>query len=126
LTAAPRQHRRQVAILKRSVDNAEHYGWGENCDGWILAPSPDLMVIEERMLPGTGERRHVHAVARQFFYTLSSELTMELDGVDHRITPGSGIEIPPGAGHQARNDGTGDVRFLVVSSPSTRGDRLDL
>ncbi|WP_370458755.1 cupin domain-containing protein [Asaia sp. As-1742] len=57
---------------------------------------------------------------------LAGELTMELDGVSHIVTSGSGIEIPPHARHQARNESTLDVRFLVVSSPSTRGDRIDL
>jgi mannose-6-phosphate isomerase-like protein (cupin superfamily) len=84
------------------------------------------MVIEERMPAGTSERRHVHSIARQFFYVLAGELTMELEGIDHVITSGSGIEIPPRAAHQARNGSGADVRFLVVSSPSTRGDRMDL
>ncbi len=112
--------------MKRSIENAEHYVWGGNCDGWVLAPSSDMMVIEERMPAGARERRHFHSIARQFFYVLSGELTMELEGVHHSIAAGSGIEIPPQARHQARNDSTADVRFLVVSSPSTRGDRIDL
>ncbi|WP_451977542.1 cupin domain-containing protein [Azospirillum endophyticum] len=113
-------------ILKRSVENAEHYSWGDHCDGWVLAPSPDMMVIQERMPAATAERRHFHTKARQFFYVLSGELTMELEGVHHAIAAMSGIEIPPGARHQARNDSDSDVYFLVVSSPSTRGDRTDL
>jgi len=104
---------------------AEHYTWGGSCDGWILAPSPDMMVIEERMPAGTNERRHHHERARQFFYVLAGELTMELEGTVHRVEAGSGIEIVPGARHQARNDSDADVRFLVVSSPTTRGDRVD-
>ncbi|MGA1857896.1 cupin domain-containing protein [Azospirillum sp. 11R-A] len=114
------------ATVKRSVENAEHYHWGDRCDGWVLSPSPDMMVIQERMPAGTVERRHVHGKARQFFYVLSGELTMELEGTRHLITAMSGIEIPPGSRHQARNDSGADVHFLVVSSPTTRGDRTDL
>ena len=112
--------------MKRSVDNADHYCWGEGCDGWILSPSPDMMVIQERMPTGTAERRHVHTRARQFFYVLVGELLMELEGELHTITAMSGIEIPPGARHQARNESAEDVHFLVTSSPTTRGDRIDL
>lgn len=28
--------------------------------------------------------------------------------------------------HQARNDSNADVHFLVASSPTTRGDRIDI
>jgi quercetin dioxygenase-like cupin family protein len=109
-----------------SKDTADHYTWGQACDGWVLSPSPDQMVIQERMPPGTAEQRHFHTIARQFFYVLSGELTMELEGELHAVPASSGIEIAPGARHQARNDGAADVHFLVVSSPTTRGDRTDL
>lgn len=109
-----------------SKETAAHYTWGAGCDGWILSPSPDLMVIQERMPPGTAEQRHFHSKARQFFYVLTGELTMEVEGVRHGVPPMNGIEIAPGARHQARNDGETDVHFLVISSPTTRGDRTDL
>ncbi|MGQ8631029.1 cupin domain-containing protein [Agrobacterium sp. DKPNP3] len=112
--------------MKRNIDNAEHYNWGSECDGWILSPRPEMMVIQERMPPATAEKRHYHNVARQFFYVLSGELTMELDGTYHSIPSMSGIEIPPLGRHQARNDSDADVHFLVISSPTTRGDRVDL
>jgi len=57
---------------------------------------------------------------------LSGELTMELEGTRHLIPAMSGIEIPPKSRHQARNDSGADVHFLVVSSPTARGDRIDL
>jgi len=85
-----------------------------------------MMVIQERMPPGSAERRHYHSVARQFFYVLSGELTMELEGEVHRVPAMSGIEIKPQARHQARNEADSDVHFLVVSSPTTRGDRTDI
>lgn len=112
--------------MKRNTENAEHYFWGDGCEAWVLTPSPDMLVIQERMPPRTAERRHFHTKAWQFFYVLSGALTMELEGVRHLLTAMSGIEIPPGACHQARNDGGSDVHFLVASSPSTRGDRTDL
>ncbi len=112
--------------MKRNIDNAEHYGWGLGCDGWVLSPSPELMVIQERMPPRTSERRHIHSKASQFFFVLSGELTMELEGDHHLLTAMSGVEIKPGARHQARNDSDFDVHFIVASSPTTRGDRLDI
>ncbi|ARN83749.1 cupin [Methylocystis bryophila] len=105
--------------------NAQHYNWGTHCDGWVLLPRSDLMIIEERMPPGAAEIRHFHRVARQFFYVLSGTLHMELEGETQAVPAGGSMEIPPLQRHQARNDSREDVRFLVVSSPTTRGDRVD-
>jgi mannose-6-phosphate isomerase-like protein (cupin superfamily) len=51
---------------------------------------------------------------------------MELDGEDHALAAGEGIHIPAGSPHQFRNPFESAVSFLVISSPTTRGDRRDL
>jgi quercetin dioxygenase-like cupin family protein len=107
-------------------DTAQHYGWGQGCEGWILVPSSDLLIIQEKMPVGTEEHRHFHSKARQFFFVLQGQLTMELDGIVHKVPAMSGIEIAPNCPHQARNNDDMDVEFLVVSSPTTRGDRTDI
>jgi len=109
-----------------SKDNAEHYLWGDDCDGWYLVNRQDMLIIHEKMPPGTHEKRHFHSVSRQFFYVLEGTLTMELEGVKHGIKAQQGLEIPPGAKHQARNDSQLPVEFIVISHPTTRGDRSDL
>ena len=76
------------------------------------------------MPPGAHEVRHRHAYARQFFYVLSGTLTMEVDGTRHRLDARTGLELPPGAAHQAINDSNADVQFLVVSTPPSHGDRV--
>lgn len=107
-----------------SSGSAEHYVWGEVCDGWHLVKSPALSVIEERMPPGAAEQRHWHERSRQFFYVLAGELTMELDGTMHALGAGMGLEIAPGLAHQAMNRSDEDVRFIVVSQPASHGDRI--
>jgi uncharacterized cupin superfamily protein len=74
---------------------AEHYGWGDGCDGWHLLKTSGLSVIEERMPPGTSERRHRHAVSHQFFFVLAGELTAEVEGVVEVVGAGMGVEIAP-------------------------------
>jgi mannose-6-phosphate isomerase-like protein (cupin superfamily) len=103
--------------------SAEHYTWGGSCDGWHLVRSDALSVIQERMPPGTAEARHLHQAARQFFYVLAGELTMEVEQAVHRLNAGDGLEIEPGQAHQARNESGGDAHFLVVSQPPSHGDR---
>jgi quercetin dioxygenase-like cupin family protein len=107
-----------------STDNAEHYRWGEACDGWHLLAGDDLSVIEERMPPGAAEQRHRHSKSRQFFYVLEGEAVLELEGDLHPLRPGQGLHVPPGDAHQMRNESPGEVRFLVVSSPKSHGDRM--
>ncbi|WP_420144867.1 cupin domain-containing protein [Sphingobium sp.] len=106
-------------------DGAEHYVWGGVNDGWHLVKRDDLSVIEERIQPGAAEVRHYHVKARQFFYVLSGELTMEAAGTTHRLTAGQGIEIAPGVPHQAQNRGTTPVEIMVTSSPKSHGDRVE-
>jgi mannose-6-phosphate isomerase-like protein (cupin superfamily) len=112
-----------------SIDNAEHYTWlsaisDSVCDGWHLHRSASLSVIEERMPPGTAEQRHLHRRATQFFYVLTGELTIELDGQEHRLPPRTGLTIPAGTPHQVFNRGAQDARFLVISQPPSHGDRV--
>jgi mannose-6-phosphate isomerase-like protein (cupin superfamily) len=109
-----------------SKDTAEHYVWGGDCDGWRLLPRQDLNIIHERMPSGRQETTHRHDAARQFFFVLSGELTMRMADGDHRIPTGAGLEIPPGVAHQAANTSGADVEFLVISHPTTRGDRVDI
>ncbi|MGJ0480344.1 cupin domain-containing protein [Pantoea agglomerans] len=109
-----------------SKDNAEHYVWGDDCDGWYLVNRKDMLVIHEKMPPGTFEKRHFHSVSRQFFFVLNGILSMELDDEIHNIKALQGLEIPPGSKHQAKNDTGYPVEFIVISHPTTRGDRSDL
>ena len=110
---------------KISTATAEHYSWGQDCDGWLLLDGDDLTVIEECVPAGGCETRHRHAAARQFFYVLSGEATLEVEGVVHRLARGEGLHVPPGAAHQLRNESTDALRFLVVSSPDSHGDRSE-
>ena len=108
-----------------SRENAPHYVWGDNCDGWHLLQESNLSVIEERMPPGTEEQRHRHGRSRQLFYVLEGELTMEAAGEVQTLRAGEALEIAPEVPHQALNRSGADVRFLVISQPPSHGDRVD-
>lgn len=109
-----------------SKENAVHYKWGDNCDGWYLVNRQDMLIIHEKMPSGTSETRHFHSVSRQFFFVLQGELTMKLENEKHCIKAQQGLEIAPGLKHQARNESGSPVEFLVISHPTPRGDRTDL
>ena len=106
--------------------SAEHYTWGATCDGWHLLKHPDLSIIQERVPPGGGEARHVHSRARQFFYVLSGSATLELDGAILSFSSGQGVHVAPGLAHKLVNHSREDLIFLVISAPTTSGDRIDV
>ena len=110
----------------RNVANAEHYVWGDVCDGWRLLDQPDLSVIQERIPPGAGEVRHYHARARQIFFVLDGVLSFNVGDADFQLHAQDSLEVPPGEAHQVRNNGASDAVFLVISAPTTRGDRTNL
>ncbi|MCU1296941.1 MAG: hypothetical protein JWO91_1219 [Acidobacteriaceae bacterium] len=108
---------------------AQHYSWGDGCDGWHLVKTPTLSVIQERMPPGTSEVRHYHLKANQFFYVLRGILSFEVASPkdyakEFDLDAGQGIEIIAGEIHQVRNRSASDVEFLVVSNPPSHADRV--
>jgi mannose-6-phosphate isomerase-like protein (cupin superfamily) len=109
-----------------NIGNAEHYEWGEVCEGWRLLDRTDLSVIQERIPPGAGEVRHRHGRARQLFVVLFGQLTVETSDGVFRLKTGDALEVPPTEAHVARNDSSTDVSFLVISAPSTKSDRENL
>jgi mannose-6-phosphate isomerase-like protein (cupin superfamily) len=112
-----------------SKDNAPHYHWGdkpgEPCDGWHLARSEALSVIQERVPPGASETRHAHRYAEQFFYVLQGIATIEIDGHVYVLSNGEGITVSSGQAHRLSNESTQDLHFLVISTPPSHGDRVD-
>jgi mannose-6-phosphate isomerase-like protein (cupin superfamily) len=110
-------------ITPISKNNADHYVWGGQCDGWHLLKNPELSVIQERMPPGAAEIGHLHHRAQQFFYVLAGEATMEVDGRSCVLKAEEGVWIPTGVAHKITNKSGEDVHFLVISQPPSHGDR---
>jgi len=112
--------------MQISIENTEHYIWGEINDGWHLLKREDMSVIQERVPPGGAEVMHYHNTARQFFFMLEGAGTMVFE--DHKVVlqKGEGLEIPPQVKHQFKNQSNADVHFLVISVPTTRGDRVNV
>jgi mannose-6-phosphate isomerase-like protein (cupin superfamily) len=112
-----------------SAKSVEHYKWGgpqgTDCDGWHLVKTPELSIIEELMPPDASEARHFHVRARQFFFVLQGELTLEVDHQDFVLKTGEGLEVSPGQQHQAINRSNRPVRILVTSQPPSHGDRVN-
>jgi mannose-6-phosphate isomerase-like protein (cupin superfamily) len=109
----------------KSRANTEHYVWGGMCEGWRLLAGPDLSVTQERIPPGGGEVPHHHQRARQLFFVLEGQLEMDVGLETARLHRGEAIEVPPERIHRVWNASDEDVLFLVISAPTTQGDRIE-
>ncbi|RIX53701.1 cupin domain-containing protein [Paenibacillus nanensis] len=107
-----------------SKKNAEHYVWGQQCDGWRLVNEAGQSIIHERMPAGTSEMRHYHVFAKQFFFVLSGVMTIEVNGELHTLSMHEGIEVKAKQPHQVFNRSNEEIEFLVISQPNTKGDRI--
>ncbi len=107
-----------------SKDNAEHYIWGEICDGWHLLKSAGLSVIQERVPPGGTEVKHYHERAHQFFFVLSGEASLEIGSEKLTVSSQQGLSVPPNVPHRLFNESQQELSFIVISSPLSQGDRV--
>lgn len=107
-------------------ENAVHYIWGDVCDGWHLLNDDRLSVILENVPPGKSEKMHYHNESCQFFYILSGKAAIEIEGQIFDLNANEGIEVEPKQVHQFRNESSEDVTFIVISSPKSHGDRVDV
>src|SRR2546423_13858769 len=96
-----------------SVHTAEHYVWGNRCDGWHLIRSAECSVIQERMPPHTAEVAHFHSHSRQFFYVLCGKLSIVVEGAVQVLSPEDGLEVAPKIIHRVFDDTDSDVCFIV-------------
>lgn len=108
-----------------SKDNAEHYIWGDNCDGWHLVKSTQLSVIQERVPASCSEVKHFHRNSEQFFFVLSGAATLEIAGQAHKLEAHQGMHVPAGVAHKLKNDSDEPTEFIVTSTPPSHGDRVE-
>ena len=108
-----------------STENSEHYKWGDGCEGWHLVKTYSLSIIRERVPKGGEEVRHYHERSEQFFYVLEGVASIEVDGIDHEVKSLQGIHVASGLTHQLRNNHDDDLVFIVTSTPTSHGDRVE-
>ena len=106
--------------------SAEHYHWGDHCDGWHFVKSDSLSIIKETMPSMTKEKLHYHEKVQQFFYILSGVAAFEIDGIKCTVGQNRGISIKPGIKHRISNNSESDLEFLVISEPQSHEDRVNI
>ena len=113
-------------LQKITTQNAEHYKWGDNCDGWHFLKTNSLGVIRERMPAATREQLHFHKISKQLFYILSGKARFEIGGEEIFVNAGESLYIPAGIVHKIANDTKHELEFLVISEPPSHSDRHNI
>jgi quercetin dioxygenase-like cupin family protein len=61
--------------------------------------------------------RHKHNVQEQIYHVLEGEGLMEIGNATRVVSKNDFIFLPPGVEHALQNSGTGNLVFLVITSP---------
>lgn len=117
---------KKEVTLPIDITTAESYTWGAQCTGWHLLNSNELSIIQESIPVGGSEILHYHKNVIQFFYILSGWASFQLEDVTHILKANQGIQIQPMQSHSIANHGTTDLSLLVISSPHSHSDRINI
>lgn len=112
--------------MKTASGPADHYTWGNNCEGFHILRDEALSVIKESMPPGASEVWHYHNKAQQVFYLLSGKAFFETGKDNAFLSTGESLRVLPGILHRISNPSDEIVEFLVVSAPMAQGDRVEI
>lgn len=114
--------------MKSTLQNSEHYKWGNNCDSYVLLNNKNLSVKFEKMPPKTTEEKHFHKFSQQYFFIINGNVEFEITNSSKEIQKimvreNEGIHIPSNTEHKILNFSENEIKFLVISQPSTDNDR---
>lgn len=74
-------------------------------------------LAEARIAPGQATTPHYHPETEEIYYVLEGSGEMRIGVETSPVRPGDAIAIPPGAVHQIRNTGGGQLRILCCCAP---------
>ena len=109
----------------KDKENSEHYFWGANCQGWRLVDENEFTVIEEEMPPHTFEILHSHKKAKQLFYIIEGIAEFEVTNKKYKVFANQSFYIKPDLKHRIFNNTNEPLKFIVISQPSTKNDRIE-
>lgn len=101
----------------RVRDRAEPFTTKDGSTIRELMRATNQTLAEATLAPGQETQRHYHLESEELYYLVTGEGEMEVDGERSPVGPGDAILIPPGAWHQIRATGAGELRFLCCCAP---------
>lgn len=111
---------------KITLDNSEQFHWGDAGIGWMLSNRKDITIVERQLSSGAKEVSHYHKKSWQFFYVISGEGEMKIGDDTIILRANEAIEVDPMVAHQMKNSSEGYLRYIVISSPNSYNDRVEV
>ena len=72
-------------------------------------------IHDDTIPPGASIGIHPHKAEEEYYYIISGEGDMILDGVSHAVSAGDITAVFPGGSHGLTNTGQCDLRILVIN-----------
>ena len=118
------QIKRHGRMIRKPLPNC-HAGSGELDWTEVLnsndMPGRNLKFIHDDVLPpGASVGVHSHDTDEEYYYILSGEGQMILDGQAFEVAAGDITAVFPGGNHALKNTGNGELRFLVICVEAPR------
>lgn len=92
----------------------------------VLYTGAHLQLVLMSLTPGQDIGQETHATHDQFFRIEKGEGRMVIDGVSHKVGPGSAMVVPAGARHNLTNTGDHKLRLYTIYGPPNHLDQLDI
>jgi mannose-6-phosphate isomerase-like protein (cupin superfamily) len=86
----------------------------------------DYSLAHALVRPSTSTLPHRFHTASEVYYILRGRGVMHIDEESEEVSPGDVIYIPPQGVQHITNDGTEDLEFLCIVSPSWHPDAEEL
>jgi mannose-6-phosphate isomerase-like protein (cupin superfamily) len=117
---------KRTSLLKKASETKQvplpecHGGHGVVDWTDVLSGSPiegrRLNFLHDDILkPGVTIGIHTHESDEEYYYILSGNGIMTLDGENHQVGPGDIAAVFPGGSHALMNDSKNDMRIIVFS-----------
>jgi uncharacterized cupin superfamily protein len=104
--------------------DAYHGGAGPYMRRTLLeaVPGSVLKYVRDITIPaGTSIGRHLHTDDEELYFVVSGEGVMAVDAEECPVGPGTAVLALPGSTHAIRNEGTEELRIVVVCAGQAEG-----
>ena len=112
----------EVVEMLRAGDEIENKRTGQRMKFLVTAEESGGKLLRQEMHspPGPFEPAHVHPEQVSAAEVLSGALLFVVEGREVRLGPGSRLEIPAGARHTFRNEGSDEAHWIGEFRPALR------